>query len=143
MTIEELLGLIALATIVTTIIQCLEMYLLLRSSRDTNEKLDNLGHLMSDGVHQWIADLAQDKEKQEAFFGLIQIMGQAALEGVRGATAGKPVKLRGWAKVFEPLVNSPEIQAMIAERLGQTIQATGKAGAKAAADKVAESLGGF
>lgn len=133
---------------VLVIIELIEMTSLAWSSRKTQKDIEALVHdpnfggsILSNGVHGFIKALAEDKEKQQAFFGLIQIMGQAALEGARGSAAVKPVKLKGWAKIFEPLVNSPEIQQMAAEKLGSMMKTAGEAGAKKAAETVTEGWG--
>lgn len=124
------------------IVEMIQMFLLVISSWRTQKDINRLvsdpefgGNILSNGVHGFIRELSKDKEKQEAFFGLIQIMGQAALEGVRGSTAVKPVKLKGWAKIFEPLVNSPDVQGMIAEKLAGTIKNVGEKGAEKAAEQ--------
>lgn len=121
------------------LVESVQMAGILWNTRQTNKLIRGLmedpsigGSVLSNGLHGFIQELAKSKEKQEAFFGLVQIMGQAALEGVRGSTAVKPVKLKGWAKIFEPLVNSPEVQGMIAEKLGETLKKTGEAGVEQA-----------
>jgi len=137
-TTAEWLMIIALVTTLTTIIQCIEMYLLLRSTRNTNEILSNPTIIVKD----FLENLVEDKDVQKAFFEFVAVCGSAMMQGMQGNPAGapaKPVKLKGMAKLLEPFINNQQVQGMIADKIGQTLQKAGTAGAKRAVDNATEA----
>lgn len=98
------------------------------------------GAILSNAVYGFLDSLRADPKKQESFFGALSVMGSAMAQGAMngGGTPCKPVKLRGFAKVFEPFINNPQIQGMIGQRLGQFLDKTGRAGVDKAAESVIE-----
>jgi hypothetical protein len=86
-------------------------------------------------MHGFIMELHEDPKKQEAFFGLMAAIGNAAVQGIRGGPGGvapKPVKLKGWMKLFEPFINNPEVQGMVADKVAGFVKSTGEAGVEQA-----------
>ena len=124
MTVEELLFLIAIATIVTTAIQCIEMFMILRSQRQTNFYLENIGHLASDGVSQWIKDLIEDKQKQAEFFGFVSMCGQHAIGAAKDALAPKMPKIKSLGDFINTLLQMPVIQQKVEQKAAQILEGT-------------------
>ena len=58
MTTNEWLIIIAVVTTLTTIIQCIEMYLLISSSRRTNQILEHPGPLVVSGLKELMAEVS-------------------------------------------------------------------------------------
>jgi len=118
----------------------LQMAGVLYNTRKTNRLIQDLtddprigGRILSNGFHGFILELQKDPAKQEAFFGLMALMGNAALQGVRGGGAApKPVKLKGFAKILEPFINNPDVQGMVADKIAGFVAKTGEAGVKEA-----------
>jgi len=128
------LMLIALMTGITTIIQCVEMWLLLRSSRQTNAYLANPAPLISG----FLRELAEDKEFAQEFAGFVAWMGQTGLSGVKTAMqdAGiKPPKIKSFGDLLGFMVQMPQIQAAIEKKAKAAIE--GAAGE--AVEKTAEA----
>lgn len=75
---NDLLLLIAAITGITTLIQCIEMWLLVSSSRQTNRILSKPGELFTHLIEQ----LADDPKFREEFWGLVQATGIKALEAI-------------------------------------------------------------
>lgn len=138
MSIEALLLIIAAATIITTIIQCIEMWMLVSSSRRTNELLEDPTPLLESIVER----MRKDHAFGAAVGSLFVFMGQCAFAEMRDMVAGKIPKLRRPKNIQEAL-------GMLAENLMPRVQeyasnaiankATEKAGA--AAEKVTEGWG--
>jgi len=143
LTSNEWLFVIAAITGITTVIQCIEMYLLVRTHRQTNAILENPGPMVADGIHGYLTELIEDPKMQEEFFSFVAICGKNMWQGVGATDAGdiKPVKLKGRMKMFEPIVNNPKIQEMVAQKIAATIQATGEAGISNATKKIADTWG--
>lgn len=136
MTDNELLLLIAFVTTITTLIQCIEMWILVHNQRETNRILSQPGDI----IKNLIIQLQEDKDFQQNFWGLIQACGASIIQGIRGGGGElpKPVKLKGFARIFEPFVNNPDIQSMVADgiqrRLGTVLEETGKKAAEKATE---------
>lgn len=111
MSIEEILIIIAAATIVTTIIQCMEMLILIRNQRYTNHLLENVGHLAGDCMEQFIEDLLKDKDKEAAWFGFVRMCGQHALGAAREAVMPKMPKIRTLGDAIGMIMQMPGVQA--------------------------------
>jgi hypothetical protein len=93
--------------------------------------------IMTNLITGLVRNLKEDKGLQEDFWGLVQTIGAAIIQGVRGGgELAKPVKLKGFARIFEPFINNPQVQDMVAGKIGQVMENAGKAGAK----KVAETV---
>lgn len=106
------LMLIALMTGITTIIQCIEMWMLVRSSRRTNELLSDPAPLLMGLMEH----LAEDKKFQQEFGAFISWMGQAGIAGVKNTMqeAGfKPPKIKSFGDLLGFLVQMPTIQSAI------------------------------
>lgn len=128
---------------IMTIIQTIEMYLLIHTHKETNAILENPGPMVAEGIHGYLQELISDPKMQEEFFTFVAICGKNMWQGI-GATDGaevKPVKLKGHMKMFEPIVNNPKIQEMVAQKIASSIQKTGEAGIARAGAKLAESWG--
>lgn len=116
MSTETWLAVIALATIVTTAIQCIEMFMILRSNRRTNEILENPAPV----IVGLMDALKEDKEFAQEFGNFIAWGGSAALAGVRQnmETAGiKPPKIKSLGDFLGFLVQMPQIQAAIEKKM--------------------------
>lgn len=122
MSVEELLFWIVLLTGATTLIQCIEMFLILVNQRRTNELLENIGHLASDGFFQFINDIAEDKQKEAAFFGFVRCCGQHAIGAVKDAAMPKMPKIKSLGDVIGLLFSSPAVQAKIEKKVGEMVE---------------------
>ena len=113
---------------------------LIATRRQLNQIMEDpayAGLIFSNAIHGFIGELVSDEDKQKNFFGLMQIIGQNIMAGATGGgPAGKPVKLKGWAKVLEPFVNNPQVQGVVAQKLGETLSNAGKKGVEKAVDNV-------
>jgi len=124
--------------LVMTIIQTFEIFFLLKTSARTNEILENPTLI----IQTFLDNLVKDKDVQKSFFEFVAVCGSAMMQGMQGNPAGtppKPVKLRGMAKLLEPFINNQQVQGMIADKIGQTLQKAGTAGAKRAVDNATEA----
>lgn len=90
MTAEELLFwivigtfLTAIFTMVTTVIQCIEMWILIKNQRATNEILSHPGDLLMDGIIQFALDLLEDNESRTTFFQFVNACGAAATPQIK------------------------------------------------------------
>ena len=141
MTVEELLFWIAVLTGVTTVVQCIEMMILIHNQRETNRLLQNVGHLASDGFFQFVCDIADDKNKEAAFFGFVQKCGAHALgaakDMVQGATVKMP-RIKSLGDVIGTLFQMPGVQAKVEEKAAAMLDGKAKEAVEAAKD-----LGGF
>lgn len=74
-------------TMFTAIIQCIEMWILVKNQRETNRILSNPGQLLLTGVTQMAKELETNEEAQRLFFNLVAASGQiaysAAVEGAK------------------------------------------------------------
>jgi len=128
------------------LVETIQMAGILYNTHKTNKLIDGLmndpavgGKVLSEGIHGFIEALQSDPKKQEYFFGLMASIGNAAIQGIRGGPGGtppKPVKLKGWMKLFEPFINNPEVQGMVADKVAGFVKNTGEAGVK-------EAVGGW
>lgn len=112
----ELLLAIAITTIVTTLIQTIEMWLLVRSSKQTNHILSHPGELLLTGITEWIKGIWDDEKAQKTFFTFAQILAQNMIMGAREAAqnAGlKPPKIRNVQDAVGYILSLPGAQARI------------------------------
>jgi hypothetical protein len=123
------------------LVETIQMAGILYNTHKTNKLIDGLmndpavgGKVLSEGIHGFIEALQSDPKKQEYFFGLMASIGNAAVQGIRGkgGVAPKPVKLSGWMKLFEPFINNPDVQGMVADKVAGFVAKTGEAGAEQA-----------
>lgn len=113
MSITQILLIIAIATIATTIIQCIEMYLILYNQRKTNWLLENIGVLASNGFSQFIHELITDKKKEAEFFGFVQLCGQHAINAGKDAVQKKMPRVKSLGDVIGFLLQMPAVQAKV------------------------------
>lgn len=121
---------IALITTVTTIIQTIEMIILVRSNRHTNYLLSHPGELLIALVEQ----IQTDPKFAAMFQGFIQWLGSVGLAGAKTAVEKSGIKIpKGMGKIgqlMEFIQVLPEIQAAL------------KGGA-AGAESPKQDMGGF
>jgi len=116
MSAETLLLVIAVATIVTTAIQCLEMFLILRSNRRTNEILENPAPV----IEGLMIACKEDKEFAQAFGSFLAWSGQCAIAGFKAQAeqAGVKVpKIKSVGDLFSFALQMPSIQAAIEKKI--------------------------
>jgi len=117
------LMLIALMTGATTLIQCIEMWMLVKSSRRTNELLENPAPLVSG----FLQNLANDPDFAKEFAGFIAWMGQTGISGIKTTMqeAGiKPPKIKSFGDMVGFLFQMPQIQAAIEKKAKAAIEGT-------------------
>lgn len=121
MTDTELLLVIAIATIVTTLIQCIEMWMLISSSRRTNELLSQPGDIIVSLVEQ----LQNDKKFAATFMGFVGWLGQVTIAGAKEAVqqAGvyKPPKIKSVADLLSFALQLPAIQNAVEKKIVDTV----------------------
>lgn len=137
MTDSELLLAIAITTIITTLIQTIEMWLLVKSSRQTNYLLSHPGDLLLDGITGWIKNLWESDKDQKAFFTFMNILAQNMVLGIREAAAGagiKPPKIRNVQDAIGYILSLPGTQKRIEGLMsGEAVEDVAKEAVKDAA----------
>lgn len=79
----------AIFTLVTTLIQCLEMWILIQNQRETNRLLSNPGELLLKGLHGMADELKDNPEAQAAIFEFVGACGAVAYNTALQAVKGK------------------------------------------------------
>lgn len=124
--------LIGLGALITGLINVWEMYVLIKTGRETNHLIQELrddpeygGQILSNGIHGFILELVKDPEKQKAFFGLVTLMGQhamgAAKQAVTTAVQNKGKKIKTLGDVLGLVMDMPGIQNKITKAVGDVI----------------------
>jgi len=109
------LMIIALMTGVTTAIQCFEMWMLVKSSRQTNRILQDPAPI----VKGFLKALAEDEDFAKEFAGFIAWAGQTGIAGVKQTMteAGiKPPKIKSFGDLLGFLVQMPQIQDAVQKK---------------------------
>jgi len=100
---------------IMTIIQTFEFIYLIQSSRRTNELIEDPAPILIGLIKR----VQEDKEFAAAFGGLIVWAGQCAVQGVKDkvATDMKPPKIKNLSDVLGYLVQMPQIQSAIQNKV--------------------------
>lgn len=109
---HDFLFYIFVATAVTSIINCIEIIYLIRSSRRTNEILENPAPLFVGLMEA----LATDKEFQQEFGNFVAWAGQTAVLGIKQSMTkeGKKVpKIRSFSDLLGFVSSLPQVQSAI------------------------------
>ena len=136
MTTNEWLIIIAVVTTLTTIIQCIEMYLLISSSRRTNQILEHPGPLVVSGLKELMAEVSEDKDFQAMLGGFVSWAGTTAIASVKQnmEQAGiKVPKIRSLGDALGLVFQLPGIQGAIEKKAQSILGDVGEAGAQATA----------
>lgn len=140
MTTNDWLVVIALVTTLTTIIQCIEMYLLITSSRRTNQILEHPGPLVVSGLKELMVELSEDKDFQQMLGGFVAWAGTTAITNVKAnmEKAGiKVPKIKSLGDALGLIFQLPGVQAAVEKKVeglvGGLTEAVGEAGAQATA----------
>ena len=143
MTMEQYMLLATILGFIFIIAELWQVYALRKTVDRAVSDPEFAGIVFSNAIHGFIGELAKDEEKQQNFFGVMQIIGQNIMAGATGGGApNKPVKLKGMARILEPFINSPQLHGMVMEKVGQGIANTGKKGVEKAGEAAVSKLFG-
>ena len=125
----DLLFWIMITSLITSIINTIEIIYLIRSSRRTNEILENPAPIVSGFLHA----LEDDKDFAKEFGSFVVWCGQAALSGVKQSMEGagmKPPKIKSFGDALGFLIQLPQIQQAIQTKAAAALEGAGKEAVK-------------
>lgn len=137
MTTEETLFWIMIATMITSVINTIEIIYLIRSSRRTNEILEN----PSPVICGLMDALKEDEKFAKEFGGFLVWVGGALLAGLQskmGDAGMKPPKIKTLGDAFGLIFQLPNIRSAIEKKASQIVEGAGAD----AAQKIVE-VGGW
>lgn len=115
------IGITEIALIIMTAIQSFEFYYLIKSSRRTNEILENPAPV----VKGFLKSLAEDEDFAKEFAGFIAWAGQTGIAGVKQTMqdAGfKPPKIKSFGDLLGFLVQMPAIQDAVQKKAASLVE---------------------
>lgn len=127
----DMLFWIMITSLITSIINTIEIIYLIRSSHRTNEILENPAPLISGLVHA----LQEDKEFEKEFGALVVWMGQAALSGIKSSMEKaeiRPPKIKSFGDALGFLIQLPQIQNAIQAKATKAIEGAAEESVKEA-----------
>lgn len=131
-----MLGTTDILLIIMTLIQTGEMYYILKNHKETNRLISNPGPLVMDGMMQFIeqllpcegdtkADIKDKKERQEAFFGFINLCFQYGMSGLKEKMqeVGVPKIRKGhfWEDIGSLAISLPGVQTAVEQKIKTTL----------------------
>lgn len=125
--------------LVMTIIQTVEMYLIVHAQRQTNSIISEPGPLIRAAIRDLVDDLAHDKEVQKEFGALMATAGQCIIAGAKDvyAQAGMvPPKIRKPTDLLQALFQLPKVQAALEKKMTDMVSGVVE-------EKAAETVGGW
>lgn len=111
--------------IVMTVIQTVEMYLIVKNHVETNRILKNPGPLVLQGIIEFIDQLGKDEKKQKYFMTFLAIIGQNVFLSLKDACERKGIKIpkiKSATDIIDFVVKLPNVAENLNTAISQSIK---------------------